>query len=241
VEQPASAPPGDAPSTDAQPADAQEAGEAAGGGQQRAGRYGVLLLLLITTYLISAFSSGRWVQLVQILLFVVTALLALRSAREPRRMVKYAVAIIVGGSLVALVVALTASSEVGQGVASIWTGLLLLGTVVLIVYRVLSFDDVTLQSIFGAISAYMILGLMFASFFAAINHLGGGHFFANGQPADTKTFQYFSFTTLTTLGYGDFTAASSGGRAVAVLEALTGQVFLATLVASLVAGFRRRR
>ena len=51
-------------------------------------------------------------------------------------------------------------------------------------------------------------------------------------------FQYFSFTTLTTLGYGDFTAAFKGGRAVAMLEAMTGQIFLATLVAKLVATFR---
>ena len=63
-------------------------------------------------------------------------------------------------------------------------------------------------------------------------------FFANGQLANTQTFQYFSFTTLTTLGYGDFTAAENGGRAVAVLEAMTGQVFLATLVARLVTAYR---
>lgn len=71
-----------------------------------------------------------------------------------------------------------------------------------------------------------------------MDHLGGGQFFVHGQHASTQTFQYFSFTTLTTLGYGDFTAAGNAGRAVAVLEALTGQVFLATLVARLVAAFR---
>jgi Ion channel len=79
---------------------------------------------------------------------------------------------------------------------------------------------------------------MFAAFYAAIERLGGGSFFAHQQPANTQTFQYFSFTTLTTLGYGDFTAAGNGGRALAVIEAPTGQVFLATLVARLVAAFR---
>jgi hypothetical protein len=64
-------------------------------------------------------------------------------------------------------------------------------------------------------------------------------FFAQGTPGNLRSdFQYFSFTTLTTLGYGDFTAAGSGGRAVAMLEAMTGQIFLATLVAKLVASFR---
>jgi Ion channel len=75
----------------------------------------------------------------------------------------------------------------------------------------------------------------FASFFAAIDHLSGGHFFASGRPDSTQTYQYFSFTTLTTLGYGDFTAAGNFGRALANLEALTGQIFLVTLVAFLVA------
>ena len=115
-------------------------------------------------------------------------------------------------------------------------------TVVLIVRRVLAKPTVTIQSIYGAISAYMIIGLMFAAFYGAIWHLGGGSFFAGQQSAqhqtNVPTIQYFSFTTLTTLGYGDFTAASDGGRAVAVVEALIGQVFLATLVARLVAAFR---
>lgn len=205
------------------------------------GRYGVLLLILIVNYLISAFVSSRWIQLLQVALFVVVALLAARSSRESRRWVRLATFAVIGGSVIVVAVAIVTTSEVGIGIASSWTALLLLLTVVLIVTRVLSFDTVTIQSIFGAVSAYLILGLMFASFYGAIDHLGGSHFFANGQPGDTKTFQYFSFTTLTTLGYGDFTAAQNGGRAVAVLEALTGQIFLATLVARLVAAFRPRR
>src|SRR5207248_10207346 len=84
----------------------------------------------------------------------------------------------------------------------------------------------------------LIVGLMFAAFYAAMWHLGLSPFFASGQSASPQTFQYFSFTTLTTLGYGDFVAVNNGGRAVAVIEALAGQVFLATLVARLVAAFR---
>jgi hypothetical protein len=127
----------------------------------------------------------------------------------------------------------------GAGGADIWNGLLLFATAAVIVRRVLAQPTVTLQSIYGALSAYMIIGLMFAAFYAATGKLDSSPFFANGQPASTRTYQYFSFTTLTTLGYGDFTAANSNGMAVAVIEALTGQVFLATLVARLVAGFRQ--
>jgi Ion channel len=94
------------------------------------------------------------------------------------------------------------------------------------------------RSIYGALSAYLIIGLMFAVGYAAIEHLSESDFFASNEPANTQTFQYFSFTTLTTLGYGDFTAAESGGRSIAVIEAMTGQVFLATLVARLVTAYR---
>ena len=125
-----------------------------------------------------------------------------------------------------------------RGIADIWTALVLLAAAVMIVRRVLAFGTVTMQSIYGAVSAYLVLGFMFAAVFAAIYHLSGDQFFVPGEPAKTQTFQYFSFTTLTTLGYGDFTAHSSSGQAVAVLEALTGQIFLATLVARLVAAFR---
>jgi hypothetical protein len=201
----------------------------------------LLLLILIVNYLLSAFVSGQWIQLLQVALFVVVALLAARSSRDTPRRLWLAVLSVIGGSLIVVAVALVVTPEVGSGVASIWTALVLLLTVVLIVSRVLSFDSVTIESIFGVLSSYLILGLMFASFYAALYHLGGGHFFSGGQPGNTKTFQYFSFTTLTTLGYGDFTAAGNDGRAVAVLEALTGQIFLVTLVARLVAVFRPRR
>lgn len=200
------------------------------------GRFGLLLILLIGVYLLSAFVTGRWVSVVQVVIFTGTALLALRNWRAESRVTRPAVALVLAVS--ALSLALQFTTETGAGIASIWTGLILLGAALLIVRRVFNFRTVTVQSIYGVLSAYIVLGLMFAAFFAAIDHLGGGHFFANNQPASTQTFQYFSFTTLTTLGYGDFTAAGNPGRAVAILEALVGQIYLITLVSRMVAQFR---
>jgi len=203
------------------------------------GRYGALLALLIAGYLLSAFIDERWIGSLQVVLFTVVMVLALRSSSVSRRAVRLLLVVAVIGVPVFFAISLsTATGDIGTGIANIWTGLVLLAAVVMIVHRVLTFGMVTLQSIFGAFSAYLIVGLMFASFFAAIYHFSGDVFFANHQPGNTQTFQYFSFTTLTTLGYGDFTALENSGRAVAVMEALTGQVFLATLVARLVAAFR---
>jgi hypothetical protein len=207
------------------------------------GRYGLLLLVLVATYLLSAFNVKRLAPEVQVCLFAVVLLLALRSSPLPGRWPAVIGAVTVAGSAGAVGASLT-GTVAGTGAADLWKALLLLLTAILVVRRVLARPTVTIQSIYGALSAYLIIGLMFAACYAAIDHLSHSDFFANNQPANTQTFQYFSFTTLTTLGYGDFTAAESGGRSIAVMEALTGQVFLATLVARLVAAFEspsRRR
>ena len=95
-----------------------------------------------------------------------------------------------------------------------------------------------MQTVFGAFGTYLLIGF----FFTSVVHgavLGSipRPFFAGGQQATSPVVQYFSFVTLTTTGYGDYTAAGEAGRSLAVLEALLGQIFLVTLVARLVAMF----
>ena len=214
-------------------------GEPAPAARSMPGRYGALLILLVVSYLLASFITGRWVEALQVVLFTVAMLLALRSAAISRRAVRGVLyAAIIGLPVMFFLSLSRATGDVGTGIADVWTALVLLAAAVMIVHRVLTFNMVTLQSIYGAISAYLVLGLMFAAVFAAIYHFSGDKFFASGEQANTQTFQYFSFTTLTTLGYGDYTAIANSGRSVAVMEALTGQVFLATLVARLVAAFR---
>lgn len=200
------------------------------------GRYGLLLAVLVTTYLLSAFSGLTLTADLQVPLYIAVLLLALRTSPLPRPWPAVIALAALAGSASALGVSL-ASAQTGAGLADLWKALMLLLTATLIIRRVLAKPTVSIQSIYGALSAYLIIGLMFAACYAAIERLGPGPFFAADAPASNQTFQYFSFTTLTTLGYGDFTAAGDGGRAVAILEALTGQVFLATLVARLVSAY----
>jgi len=203
----------------------------------RGARYGLLLLVLIGTYLLAAFSGAKLATEIQVLLFALVLLIALRNSPWPSPWPLVAGAVTVIGTAVTFLASLSGSPN-GKAAEDLWKALLLLLAVVTVVRRVLAKRTVTIQSIYGALSAYIIIGLMFASGFAAVNYLSTTDFFANNEPANTQTFQYFSFTTLTTLGYGDFTAGENGGRSIAVLEALTGQIFLATLVARLVAAYR---
>ena len=191
--------------------------------------------------MISAFLSGYWVRVLQTTLFLGVVLIAVWTSRVSGWIRHLATGIAFGGSVIALALTrITPDGPLG-GAGFAWIAVMLLLAVLIIVRRVLARGDVTLQSIFGAVSAYMIIGLMFAACYAAMSKFSGGPFFADGQPGRIETFQYFSFTTLTTVGYGDFTAAAASGRAVAVIEALLGQVFLATLVARLVSAFRGPR
>ena len=204
----------------------------------RHNRYGLLLVVLLVSYVLSAFLQAKWVEAVQIGLFLGVSLIALQAENIKRRTARLVAGAIVTGSVVAVLLALN-HSGFDSGLAYSWSALMLLFAAVMIVRRVLAWPEVSLRSIYGAVSAYVIIGLMFAAIYAAINQFFTLPFFVQTSTPSLKTFQYFSFTTLTTLGYGDYTAKQSGGQAVAVMEALLGQVFLATLVARLVAGFRR--
>ncbi len=194
---------------------------------------------MIFSYLLSAFVTSKWVADSQVVLFTAAGLLAIRSVRIRRGLLRLTIS---AGFLTSLLMIIVANhlggGDIGHGVASAWGGLLLLFIVVVLLRQILAAPAVTVQSIFGAVSAYLIIGLMFSAFFSAMYFFQGKTFFAGGQPGSSANFQYFSFTTLTTLGYGDFTAKYNPGRAVAMLEAMTGQIFLATLVAKLVASFR---
>jgi hypothetical protein len=209
-------------------------GEGSQAGQR--GRYGLLLLTLIAAYLVSAVTHSRWGGVVHIAFVAAIVLLAVRHSVLSTWQTWLA-SIVVIGTAIGAGFSITSANKPAEGAANLWSSLMLLITVVIIVNGVLRIDQVTEQSIYGALSAYLLVGLMFAAVYGALVFFVSEPFFANGQPADNQTLQYFSFTTLTTLGYGDFTAAGSLGRAFAVLEALTGQVFLATLVARLVSAY----
>lgn len=94
---------------------------------------------------------------------------------------------------------------------------------------------VNVHRIQGAIAAYLLLGLAWALAYELVDILAGGAFsFTNPAERERHHFVYFSFVTLTTVGYGDLTPVHPVARSLAVLEALTGQLYPAILLARLV-------
>ena len=94
--------------------------------------------------------------------------------------------------------------------------------------------EITFQRIEGSIVVYLLVGLIFASVFHAVYLFAGASSFNNIKGADLKEFLYFSFTSLTTMGYGDITPVHPLARSFANFEALIGQLYPAILIARLV-------
>jgi Ion channel len=117
------------------------------------------------------------------------------------------------------------------------TRILFLLTVIVVVGRaVFSAGDVTHHRIQGAIAIYLNIAVLFAFSYRAIAELVPGSFLVRGVPdeLDIGGFVYFSFTTMTTAGYGDITPLHPIARSVANLEGVIGQLFPATLLARIV-------
>ena len=92
------------------------------------------------------------------------------------------------------------------------------------------------EVIFGALVVYMLMGLMWAYGYAILDHLlpGSFNYPDNLTELDVSALHYFSFVTMTTLGYGDISPVSGPAKALAMTQAITGQIYLAVLVARLV-------
>ena len=99
---------------------------------------------------------------------------------------------------------------------------------------------VRLEAVTGVLSLYIMIGLFFAFVYGAIEQAGGEPFFENGAEATVARCVYFSFVTLATVGYGDYTAASDLGHTLSIFEALIGQIYLVTVVSLIVSNLGRR-
>jgi len=205
-------------------------------------RFGMVFLLLAASFLLAAFLSGTAGRTVSWLLYVLALLIVLRPAILPGPRWRWPSRILLVGGLAATVAAVATHDRIIRGIASLWLAALLAFAIATVVWRVLVRQKVvTLETIFGALAAYLMIGFTFAALLGAVAQFQHGALFAQGQPSNPSTIQYFAFVTMTTTGYGDVVAAGEPARTLAVADALTGQIFLVTLVARLVSIFGTTR
>ena len=100
---------------------------------------------------------------------------------------------------------------------------------------------VTGQAVLGGVLVYLLVGLMFAQVYGGIGDLVSSAFFCDQGDGSQSERVYFSFITITTTGYGDYVPCTQLGRALAMSEAMFGQVYLVTIIALLVGNIGRQR
>jgi len=203
----------------------------------------VLLAALVAAFAIQGVAEPAACEQVLVSgLLAVTLLLALRAARVGPVVMRWAVAVAV--VVVAISVAGAGTGHIDSASGRIADMLLVTlarpAIVVGVVRTLRARHQVTIEPLLGVVCLFILLGMFFAVRYGAIGRLSGS-FFAQGDPATVARCLYYSFTTLTTVGYGDLTAASNLGHTLSVTEALTGQIFLVTVVSVVVANLHRRR
>ena len=198
-------------------------------------RFGYVLGLLLVTYVfMAAGPPDAWARLTTVLLEWFTLMAAFLAARVGRKLFRIA-------AFVGLIAFLSAAASLfvtsGSDPTGIFFGLnvLLVGAApIAIASSLYRRRTVDIHTVAGAICVYVLMAMMFAFTYAAMDAIAQGDFFVQTSHATLPNFLYFSFITQTTVGYGDYTAAGNVGRALASLEALIGQLYLVTVVAVLV-------
>jgi Ion channel len=203
--------------------------------------YWVVLLALGVVFFFAALApDAAWSTAVLVLLETATLVLALRTAGWKITQSRIVFALVALGSTAAIADILWNTNPVNALLAVIG-GLLALALTMVIALGAVEQGEVNSKSVAGAICVYVLLGLIFMHVFGVMAVLGHGPFFAQGTDGTRALRLYFSYTTLATLGYGDYTPKGNLGHALAVLEALLGQLYLVTVVAVVVTRLAPRR
>jgi hypothetical protein len=206
-------------------------------------RYGIvfLLTLALVVFVIAA-PAANWSRAAAIAIEGVALVFAVATAREPREVRRYR-AVGVGAVMIVLII-LVATGAAPRQLTDAANVIIIAAIPVVIVgglLRLLRERGVAIQAVAGALAIYLSIGLLFAWIIGFVTHVDSTLYFAqhtNGTEGDRI---YFSFTVLTTTGFGDFSAATPVGHALAVIEELTGQLYLVTVIGLLIGNLARRQ
>jgi hypothetical protein len=208
-------------------------------------RYGAVLVCATAALVFLVVAPATdWARAVALALEGLALAIAVSTAATRPR-VRRTRAVVIGlaaALLVAGVAAGVGSAEVASALsafAGTGASLALVGGLI----RLVRMHGVTLQAVAGALAIYLQLGLIFAWMIGFVAHVSSEPYFAQGGEDTQADRVYYSFAVLTTTGFGDLTAAQPVGRGLAVLEMLSGQLYLVTVIGVLVGGLvgRHRR
>jgi hypothetical protein len=200
--------------------------------------FGIVFALVIATYVLMSLIGDRgWSSVVICFATSATSIVALTSSHVAHTFVRRAI-LVSALSLSMTVIGAIVGGTFWLNLASLVQVALLAVAMGAVLRRVVVTPEVGSRTILGAISVYAVLGIFFTFIYAAIDRLQSGPFFEGEPHTHAGDFLFFSYTTLTTTGFGDLVPDGQPGRMISGLEMMIGQIFLVTLVAGLVALWR---
>jgi hypothetical protein len=207
--------------------------------------FGLLFVSLFAAFwVMGVVPEGEWKRALVTVMLGVTLLLAFRVAGMPPHRLRVAAGAVGACAFAAAVAAVAGSGDASDfAVAAASAVLVVLAPPAVVIGIARAFRrrrEVTVGEVLGALSLYLLAGMFFAFLYSAASHVGSGGFFANGVDATASRCLYYSFTTLTTVGYGDLSARTDFGHTLSATEALLGQIYLVTVVAVIVSNLRPR-
>lgn len=208
-------------------------------------RYGLVLALVVADFLFTtAAPTGGLSRLCSVALSGAVLLAALRASGAGPGRRRAGLVLVTVAVLAATLVDITGGGRISRGVLGLTNGVLIAAAPLAItrgLLRSVMTDGVTGQVVAGALAIYLLIGMLFGFLVIAVSDFADGPYFAGRGSTTASDDVYFSFITLSTVGYGDYTPVLGIGRALSVLEGVTGQLYLVTVVALLVSNLRRRR
>ncbi len=209
--------------------------------------FGLVFVLVVVTYVLASLLENRgWTSVVLTVVTSATSVVALISSHAHARVVRIAFALSVLTVVLAAIGAVAGNHD-WLNFASLIQVSLLTVAMGAVLRRVVMAPEVGSRTILGALSVYAVLGILFTFLYGVIDRVQGGPFFEGHPHPASSDFLFFSYTTLTTTGYGNLVPGGQPGRLISGFEMMAGQIFLVTLVAGLVSlwrpgeAIRRRR
>ncbi len=199
--------------------------------------YAMVLLLILLTYVLSVTLTEGWAGSLVLVVQMTTVWVVLRTSQAPRLLrVVAEVALVV--ALVAAVLGVVLHKDTTELFLPAVSCLLYLVAPFCIARHLLRRPAIDLETVLGALATYALIGMFFGFLYRSVGANDPSPFFGTQGDGSLPQDLFFSFTTLTTTGYGNLVPADNPGQTFAVGEMLIGQLFLVTALAKVINSYR---
>lgn len=187
-------------------------------------------------------SSGMGIRIGVSALLVLSILLALNASESRVQRRHFAISVLLVAAVLTLAGNIDPRLEWVRGIGQLVAMVPIIWAAYKVIRWIARQEVITMEPVVAGVLVYLLMALAFGSLYGAIADLSPHSLFcgSNGD-GSLSTRTYFSLTTITTTGYGDFVACISIARSVAVSEMVFGQVYLVTIISLLVGNMGRKR